>query len=264
MKNKKYCIGCGALCENSDVNCKNCGEELLTNNVEISDNIQLSNEIVNDKLESYSITKNVSNEFKSNVLSVKDILYLFIGITFLSFIIYFVSTPKEVKGPKQEIVSERDSIDPHSSINKNQGTESKVKATPGQLKLIEDLKKSYLGNPTDSLNLKLANALYDAGMYNEALQQYKNYVYKNSDNLDARTDMAYSMYESGDLEGSLEEHRAIIAKNPKHQIACYQYALLQVVNKNKDSTLYWLKKVVEINPKSVQGTRAAQILSALK
>jgi tetratricopeptide (TPR) repeat protein len=168
-----------------------------------------------------------------------------------------------------------------------------------QAAAIDDLKATLAKNPSDTATqLKLANMLYDAGRHAEAIPLYRSYLKANPANFDAHTDMAASIYQSGDMEGSITELKKILAADNRHQSAGLNLAMMyfeklshaigqsrmlgdtaggpkskvpprQHVQDSlrmagyKDSMFIWLNHVVEVDSTTPQGQRAAQVISAL-
>jgi cytochrome c-type biogenesis protein CcmH/NrfG len=137
--------------------------------------------------------------------------------------------------------------------------------TPEQKRLIEDLKAQVAKNPDDvELKKKLADVLYDANQHTEAVVYYRDYVKLHPDSANARTDMAYSMYQTGDLEGAITELKDVVALAGKHQNAAYNLAMMYVVKRQLDSVKYWMDRVVAIDSTTVQAQNARQVMDALK
>jgi cytochrome c-type biogenesis protein CcmH/NrfG len=137
--------------------------------------------------------------------------------------------------------------------------------TPEQKKMIEDLKAQLAQNPNNvELKKKLADVLYDANQHAEAVGYYRDYVKLHPDSANARTDMAYSMYQTGDLEGAIAELKDVVALAGKHQNAAYNLAMMYVVKRQLDSVKYWMDRVIAIDSTTVQAQNARQVMDALK
>jgi tetratricopeptide (TPR) repeat protein len=136
--------------------------------------------------------------------------------------------------------------------------------TPEQKRMIDDLKAQLANDPENAdLKKKLADVLYDANQHAEAVGLYRDYVKLHPDSANARTDMAYSMYQSGDLEGAIAELKDIVAMAGKHQNAAYNLAMMYVVKRQLDSVKYWMERVIAIDSTTVQAQNARQVMDAL-
>jgi hypothetical protein len=137
--------------------------------------------------------------------------------------------------------------------------------TPEQKRMIEDLKTQIAKSPENvELKKKLADLLYDANQHAEAVGYYRDYVKLHPDSANARTDMAFSMYQTGDLEGAIAELKDVVAMAGKHQNAAYNLGMMYVVKRQLDSVKYWMDRVVAIDSTTVQAQNARQVMDALK
>ncbi len=129
---------------------------------------------------------------------------------------------------------------------------------------ITELEKQVAEHPDNpDLQLQLANALYDARRHSEAVPHYQAYLKTHDTDAAARTDMATSMGEAGDLDGAIIELRKVLDKDPDEQNAAYNLAVMYYNKKMPDSLIYWLRQTVAIDSTTRQGSQANTILSAL-
>lgn len=131
-------------------------------------------------------------------------------------------------------------------------------------KLVADLEAKVAAQPeNDSLHLALANALYDVDRHADAKKHYSTYLAKNPNDLDATTDFATSVAAAGNVDSAVTVLNGVLAKEPKHQRAAFNMAIMYRQKENRDSIVYWLKRVAEIDSTTPTGKGAIDILKDL-
>ncbi|MDB5032850.1 MAG: Tetratricopeptide 2 repeat protein [Chlorobi bacterium] len=137
--------------------------------------------------------------------------------------------------------------------------------TPEQQQLIADAEKALAAKPNDpELKLNLANRYYDGEQYPMAIPLYREYLTTHPDNDNVRTDMAFSIVASnGSVDTAASELNRVARHDPKHQNAAYYLSMIYYSRKNRDSTIYWLNRVLQIDSTTRQGRFAASVLKGL-
>jgi cytochrome c-type biogenesis protein CcmH/NrfG/RNA polymerase subunit RPABC4/transcription elongation factor Spt4 len=137
--------------------------------------------------------------------------------------------------------------------------------TPEQQQLITDAEKALAANPKDpELKLNLADRYYDGEQYPMAIPLYREYLELHPDNDNVRTDMAFSIVASnGSVDTAAAELNRVARHDPKHQNAAYYLSMIYYSRKNRDSTIYWLNRVLQIDSTTRQGKFAASVLKGL-
>lgn len=137
---------------------------------------------------------------------------------------------------------------------------------------IEDMKQLLQAAPDDpGTLLALANTLYDLGQmtnnmtkFAEALTYYQEYLKSTPSDLDARTDMAYTLYRTGNVEGSIKELRSVIEADPRHQHAAFNLGLMYKEKDKPDSVLAYMAMTARIDSTTNAGKSALQVLEAYR
>lgn len=135
---------------------------------------------------------------------------------------------------------------------------------------IQDMKQVLQAAPDDpGTLLTLANTLYDLGQmsnntenFAEAQTYYQAYLKLTPSDLDARTDMAYTMYRTGNVNGSIKELRTVIESDPRHQHAAFNLGLMYKEKDKPDSVLAYMALTARIDSTSNAGKSALQVLQA--
>lgn len=193
----------------------------------------------------------------------RDYLLSTVAAVVIGAIVLLVSTPEEKTGPPMPAGE-------HGAPGAQMPQGHPPAATPPQptaqqLQQVTDAEKAVAANPADlEAKLKLANLYYDIDRHAEAVPLYREYVKVHPENLSARTDMAFSIASSSALDSGIVELHSVLAKDPKFQNAVYNLAMMYIAKRNRDSTLYWLQRTVEIDPNSRPGKFAAEVLNGVK
>jgi uncharacterized membrane protein YvbJ len=129
------------------------------------------------------------------------------------------------------------------------------------LKEINALEQKVKANPDDiALLLSLAHLKNDAGLPEQAIQVYKQYLEKKPEDADARVDMGVCYYNLKDYKTAIAEMKAALKYKPEHQIAHLNLGIVNLTAGNLEESKEWLKKAVDIDPNSEVGTRAQKLL----
>ncbi len=193
----------------------------------------------------------------------RDYLLSTVAAVVIGAIVLLVSTPEEKTGPPMP-AGEHGA--PGAQMPQGHPPAATApQPTAQQLQQVTDAEKAVAANPADlEAKLKLANLYYDIDRHAEAVPLYRDYVKVHPENLSARTDMAFSIASSSALDSGIVELHGVLAKDPKFQNAVYNLAMMYIAKRNRDSTLYWLQRTVEIDPSSRPGKFAAEVLNGVK
>jgi hypothetical protein len=191
-----------------------------------------------------------------------DYLIALVAAMVIGGVVLLVFTPEEHAGPPQTAEDQAAAGATGSGMPPGHpSTTQAPTATPEQLQQIAELEKQVAARPDDlDSKLKLANIYNDLERHTEAVPLYKAYLDKHPGDADARTNMAYSIANNGGLDTAIAELSRVMRDNPKHQIAAYDLATMYVAKRDRDSTLYWLQRVVAIDSTTQAGHQAAEIL----
>jgi|GEM_PF-1872658 len=204
----------------------------------------------------------------------RDLLFAALYITALAALLYIVTTPEEVKGPPiGRTGMPQEGAMPHGHPATDDTTTAPVKLTPtlppvaiARLEHAADSMENVLKNSpgNDSARLRLANIYYDLDKHPQAVKLYREYLTKNPKDLGARTDMAVSLASINDYDAAINELRSVLHTDPKFQMAAFNVAMVHMFRREKDSTIAWLRRTVEIDASSGPGRNASEILQGLE
>ena len=145
--------------------------------------------------------------------------------------------------------------------------QAQVQSTPMQLPAeamqeLTALQKSADANPKDAAaRLSYANALHDARMLQQAIEQYRKYLESNPANPDARVDMGICYFDSGDPETAIKEMKQALTYVPKHQMALFNIGIVLMSTGKVKESQPWFKETIEANPSTETAKRAEKVLS---
>jgi tetratricopeptide (TPR) repeat protein len=118
------------------------------------------------------------------------------------------------------------------------------------------------GNPKDAqARLHYANALHDARMMPQAIEQYKKYLLINPSDPDARVDMGICYFESQDLQTAAAEMKKALTYAPKHQMAFFNLGIVTLSMGNVAEAQTWFKKTIDVDPTTETAKRAQKVLT---
>ncbi|MBI5836045.1 MAG: tetratricopeptide repeat protein [Candidatus Eisenbacteria bacterium] len=106
----------------------------------------------------------------------------------------------------------------------------------------------------------LANMMYDAGKFKEAIPYYEKGLKLQPDNLDVRVDLATSKFQVGDGHTALDELDKVLAKDPHHANAMYNRGVIEKSLGNQEEADKAWRDYVEHHP---EGPKAAKIKADL-
>jgi tetratricopeptide (TPR) repeat protein len=124
------------------------------------------------------------------------------------------------------------------------------------------------GNP-EAL-LKLANGMHDNGLFQQAVDTYKEYLKSRPGDADARVDMGICYYQmaTGDsanadrlFDMAMEAMETAIRNTPTHQPAAFNLGVVNLTRGQLEESNAWFRKAVALDKNSDLGVRAQQMLS---
>ena len=112
------------------------------------------------------------------------------------------------------------------------------------------------------LVLQLAHLKNDAGMPEQAIVLYRQYLEKNPKDTDARVDMGVCYYVLKNYPAAISEMKEALKYKPDHQIAHLNLGIVNFAAGNTAESKEWLQKAVDLNPNSDIGKRAQELLNS--
>jgi len=247
----RYCPSCGSTVQDGDTVCPVCGEPLGAPAADAA----------GDAARTSGQPEPASVPGRTPIPSsrMRDYLLTSVAALAIAAIALLISTPEEKAGPpapqqQQQQTATGQMPEGHPPVNER-------KMTPEQERQFADLQARVKANPSDTAAIReLANVYYDLERHAEALELYRRYLVVAPRNLDVRTDMAYSLATSVNLDSGIAELHWVLRQDPDFQNAAYNLAMMHLARRDRDSTLFWLRRVMEIDSTTRPGRFAADIL----
>ena len=281
----KFCPSCGISLERSKeekvveekptsaiinlkmVLCENCGEENPeTNTICDSCGVKLSGDriiksvdqgfvkrpLVNVKAEKTEKRKKQSDNISSDTTGDKILdsqkMYITIGVIVAGILLILAASG--VFSSASEVVTNQTNIN-----NESSGVDLTNLNEINRLQAIVD------SIPDDYVTLlELAHLLNDSGLYPKAIESYKKYLEKNSEDADARIDMGVCYYNLKDYDNAIKEMTTALKYKPDHQIGHLNLGIVNLSSGNLEKSREWLQKAVNLNPNNEVGKRAQELL----
>jgi len=122
--------------------------------------------------------------------------------------------------------------------------------------------RAYIENHPDDLEaqLRFANELHDAKLLDQAIAQYKDYLGKDPTNPDARVDLGICYFELQQYDAAIQEMERAVRDAPDHQLGHYNLGIVNLNAGNPEAARTWFEKARDLDPSSVYGRDADQIL----
>jgi cytochrome c-type biogenesis protein CcmH/NrfG len=262
---KKICDNCGEENDMDNIICSGCGIKFTgakTEKVHVKEVKQNENIIQNAKpkpaVKLNSTKKNI-NETKTTVNAkvkslnrAKTITIIAVGVGIAIIILIFSGLLNSLFIPGNSV-----SDNPKTTANQKSGVDL------SSIQKINDLEATIKNNPHDTTAiLDLAHLKNDAGMYEQAIFNYKQYLILAPKDPDARIDMGICYYNLQNYESAISEMEQAIKYDPKHQIGYLDLGIVNLSAGKMDKSQEWLKKAVEIDPNSEYGKKAQELLSS--
>lgn len=227
------CNSCGFKIEQNFNFCPNCGV-----------NLRQKKKIVSTKS---------NDEIKQNKSLPANVLYGIIGggIVLTLLILYLSGA---FSGPKVNISN-------NQVLNQNNNQSPTVDLN--NIQKINELEAKVKSNPNDHQSLlELAHLRMDSGLFEQAIQNYKEYLKHHPTEADVIVDMAVCYFNLRDYDTAISYMKDAIKIEPNHQIAHLNIGVV-LLNKGKIAeSREWFKKAVDINPNSDAGKKAQQLLTS--
>ncbi len=192
---------------------------------------------------------------------------------FMAFGVYILAQDEERTGPPQGQATQAGQPPtghPPTGLPEGHPQTGGVPSIETLNQRAEELRQVLKDNSEDYVaRLTLANLLYDLGSlskdpehFKEALGHYKTYLESHPTDVDARTDMAYVVYMTGDVNGSIKELQTVRSQDPKHQHSAFNLGLMYKEKDMPDSVLAYMAIAAQIDSTTKVGQAAAQVLQA--
>jgi cytochrome c-type biogenesis protein CcmH/NrfG/RNA polymerase subunit RPABC4/transcription elongation factor Spt4 len=264
---KKICDNCGEENDIDNIICSGCGVKLTgakTGKVTINQSAQQVPAVnyIKPVLKPGASPKKTnqvkaSSESKIKSLNkVKTITIIAIGTGVAVLVLIFSGVLNSIIIPGNN-VSGANNVTPNTNTNQNPGVDLT------NINKINDLEAVVKKNPKDTASiLDLAHLKNDAGMFDQAIADYKQYLFLAPKDADARIDMGICYYNLQNYETAISEMELALKYDPKHQIGYLDLGIVNLSAGNMDKSQEWLKKAVSIDPNSEYGKKAQELLSS--
>ena len=188
-----------------------------------------------------------SAQKKLNKIKLITISAIGLGIAFVILIFSGILNSVIIPGASNTVVQQNQS----SGVDLN------------SLQKITTLEEQIKANPKDTIAiLELAHLRNDAGMYQQAINNYKQYLALVPGDPDARIDMGVCYYNLQDYDTAIKEMETAIKYDPKHQIGYLNLGIVNLTAGNLEKSKEWLKKAVQLDPNSEYGKKAEELLKS--
>lgn len=258
---KIICDNCGEENDLKTINCSGCGVKLLGSITrEIEHNPVNQNENITPDVKSRTVikpakTKKNKTELKTfptikikSLSKTKTIAIISIGTGLAIVILIFSGLLNTLIVPVNT-----------ASVNTNQNSGIDL----NNLKKINDLEAVIKANPSDTTSiLELANLKNDAGMFEQAIVNYKQYLSLVPNDPAARIDMGICYYNLQNFDTAINEMEQALKYDPKLQIGYLNLGIVNLAAGKMEKSKEWLKKAVNIDPDSENGKKAQELLSS--
>ncbi len=229
------CNSCGYSIEKPLNFCPNCGVKL------------------NLKKKASSATNN-NEKVESKTLSAKTLYGLIAGSIVLTFLVLYLSGV--FSGP-----SVIDIPDQGTNMNENNNQSQSIDLS--NVQKINELEAKVKSNPSYHQSLlELAHLRMESGFFEQAIQNYKEYLKHHPKEADVIVDMAVCYFNLKDYETAISFMKDAIKIEPNHQIAHLNIGVVNLNMGNIQESKVWFKKAVDINPNSDAGKKAQQLLTS--
>ena len=261
--NPIICENCGEENDPSNIECSSCGIKLR--NVKTVQNTSSSSEKPKDapsypKRKSHSpktVNKKpftgkppINPAVNKKLNNIKIITVVSIGLGLAIIILIFSGALNSLVLPSGE-----------TATSQKQNTTSGVDLS--NLQKINSLETQIKNNPQDTTSiLELAHLKNDAGLYDQAIINYKQYLALVPKDPDARIDMGICYYNLQNYDTAIKEMEQAITYDPKHQIGYLDLGIVNLAAGNLDKSKEMLKKAVELDPNSDYGKKAEELLKS--
>jgi tetratricopeptide (TPR) repeat protein/Zn ribbon nucleic-acid-binding protein len=145
----------------------------------------------------------------------------------------------------------------------NAGTNLNSGINLSSIQKINDLADVVKNNPQDTASiLELANLQNDAGMFEQAIINYKQYLSFVPKDPAARIDLGICYYNLQNFDAAISEMEQALKYDSKMQIGYLNLGIVNLAAGKMELSQEWLKKAVAIDPNSENGKKAQELLSS--
>ncbi len=128
---------------------------------------------------------------------------------------------------------------------------------------INSLEEVVKNNPKDKSSiLELAHLKNDAGMYEQAIVNYKQYLALATEDPDARIDLGICYYNLQNYDTAIKEMELALKYDPSHQIGYLDLGIVYLASGNMGKSKESLQKAVQLDPNSEYGKKAEELLKS--
>ncbi len=257
------CEICGE--ENSSENsvCAGCGAKLNNPNAKVSQPVKKNKPSINknapknkggnlqqQKMQQQNKKTPVSAFDKKSLNKAKIISVVAIGFGIALLILIFSGALDSIISPSPKQVQ-----------NQVQNQDSSVNLA--SIQKINELEETVKNNPKDtSAILDLAHAKNDAGMFEQAIENYKQYLKLVPKDPDARIDMGICYYNLKDFDTAISEMQEAVKIDPQHQIGFLDLGIVSLAKGDMQQSREFLQKAVQLDPGSDYGKKAEELLKS--
>lgn len=150
-----------------------------------------------------------------------------------------------------------------SSINTGVGQTQSSGVDLTSLQKINELEAAIKANPDNNeALLELAHLRNDSGMFEKAIENYREYLSRVPENADARIDMGVCYYNLSKYNEAIAEMTKALEYSPDHQIGHLNLGIVNLAAGNIEKSKEWLKKAVALGPGTDVGRRAQELLTS--
>ncbi len=138
--------------------------------------------------------------------------------------------------------------------------------TPFYEGLIQEYGSVLAGDPENlAANIAMANALYDAGRWKEAITYYDHALRLNPHNADVVTDLGTCYRNLGMADDAVREYTRALRIDPAHQSALYNLGVVYARDKKDPARAirYW-ERLLKIAPKHPQAPALRSSIADLR
>lgn len=154
---------------------------------------------------------------------------------------------------------------PQDDIHKGLGNPSGANV-PEEIKVkMEELKKAYEANPSDTLKARQYADFVAAGhRADEAIPVYEKILAKNSKRSDIRITLAQIYFDKGDYNKSEELINSILSYDRNNQLAQYNLGVLAAAKGDKAKARSIFQKIMKDYPKSAIAIDAEKAIVSIE
>lgn len=196
-----------------------------------------------------------------------------IGCFLFASLLYIVSKPVEKTGPPRD--PRTTAAGAPGERGEHEGHNHEGEGLDEELRLLRE--RIAGGQASSEEILTLANILYDQGarartsgiqgadeaavrFFGESSFLYAEYLQKVPGDNDARTDFAYTLYQTGRLDQAIKELRTVREDDSGHQNSAFNLAMMYVQKDRPDSVLHYLQLTASIDSSTNSGRNALEAL----